>query len=314
VSDRGPSQSGNRADVREFLISRRARISPDQAGLPVTGRRRVPGLRREEVAMLAGVSVDWYTRLEKGHISGVSREVLDAVARVLQLDDEERTYLSDLAHAARPERRRRTTASPLPPNVQWMLDGMTLSAALVTDERHDVLATNSLARALYAPLFSSATTLDSGRANLARYHFLDPGARDFYGNWHLTADMLVAALRTEAGRNPHDVETRELVGELTTTSADFRTRWNTHDILIHARGTKHFRHPETGRLSLTYHSLGLPISVGETRHLCVCTAEPGSADEDELLLLAGLGAPGRAGRSAQRDDRPGHPHDRVNRR
>jgi transcriptional regulator with XRE-family HTH domain len=290
VTDHGPSQSGNRADVREFLISRRARISPDQAGLPVTGRRRVPGLRREEVAMLAGVSLDWYTRLEKGHISGVSHEVLHAVARILQLDDEERTYLFDLAHAARPAHRTRP-APPLPPNVQWLLDSMTLSAAMITDERHDVLATNALARALYAPLFTSDTTLDSGRANLVRYHFLDPGAHDFYGNWNLTADMLVAALRTEAGRNPHDVDTRGLVGELTTASADFRARWNTHNILIHARGTKLFRHPAAGRLSLSYHSLGLPISVGQTRHTCVCTAEPGSADEDKLTLLASWAAP-----------------------
>lgn len=279
------SQSGNRADVREFLISRRARISPDQASLPVTGRRRVPGLRREEVAMLAGVSVDWYTRLEKGHIGGVSREVLDAVARVLQLDDEERTYLFDLAHAARPAPRSRPRV-PLPANVQWLLDGMTLSAAMVTDKRHEVLASNALARVLYAPLFSSATTLENDRLNLVRYHFLDPGARDFYGNWNLTGDLLVASLRTEAGRNPHDVETRELVGELTTASADFRARWNTHDVLILARGTVLVRHPDAGRLSLSYHALGLPISVGETRHLCVCTAEPGSADEDRLALLA----------------------------
>ncbi|GGP81377.1 helix-turn-helix transcriptional regulator [Saccharothrix coeruleofusca] len=290
MSDHGLSRSGNRADVREFLISRRARISPEQVSLPVTGRRRVPGLRREEVAMLAGVSVDWYTRLEKGHISGVSQEVLEAVARVLRLDDEERVYLFDLAHAARPARRTPAAAAPLPPNVQWLLDSMTLSTAMVTNERHDVLAANPLARALYAPLFGSATTRESGHANLVRYHFLDPGARDFYGDWNLTADMLVASLRTEAGRNPHDIETRGLVGELTTASADFRARWNTHNILIHVRGTKLFRHPEAGRLSLSYYSLGLPVSVGETRHMCVCTAEPGSADEDKLTLLASLAA------------------------
>ncbi|GAB7046732.1 helix-turn-helix transcriptional regulator [Catenuloplanes indicus JCM 9534] len=241
--------------------------------------------------MLAGVSVDWYTRLEKGHIRGVSQTVLDAVARVLQLDDEERSYLFDLAHAARPANRTVAAASPLPSTVQWLLDSMTLSAALVTDERHDVLAANSLARALYAPMFSSATTRESGRPNLVRYHFLDPGARDFYGNWNLTGDMLVASLRTEAGRSPHDIETRELVGELTTASAGFRARWNTHNILLHARGTKIFRHPEAGRLSVSYHSLGLPVSVGLARQMCVCTAEPGSADEDKLTLLASLAAP-----------------------
>ncbi|PRY30465.1 hypothetical protein CLV70_10417 [Pseudosporangium ferrugineum] len=190
-----------------------------------------------------------------------------------------------------------------------MLDSMTLSAAMVTDERHGVLAANPLARALYAPLFGSATTLGSGHANLVRYHFLDPGARDFYGDWNLTADMLVASLRTEAGRHPHDAGTRELVGELTTASAAFRARWNTHNILLHARGTKLFRHPEAGRLSLSYHSLGLPVSVGETRQMCVCTAEPGSADEEKLILLASLAAPrptdGRPGTGERSGPRAG---------
>lgn len=216
--------------------------------------------------------------------------MLAAVARVLHLDDEERIYLFDLAHASRPARRVQTAAPQLPANVQWLLDSMTGSAAMVTNERQDVLATNPLSRALYAPFFSSATTLDGGRANLVRYHFLDPGARDFYGNWNVTADTLVASLRTEAGRNPHDVDTRDLVGELTTASADFRTRWNTHNILIHARGAKIFRHPEVGRLNLSYHSLDLPISAVETRHMCVCTAEPGSPDADKLNLLASWAA------------------------
>ncbi|MFD5825958.1 helix-turn-helix transcriptional regulator [Lentzea sp. NPDC060358] len=287
MSDHHP---GNRADVREFLSSRRARITPAEAGLPVSGRRRVPGLRREEVALLAGVSADWYTRLEKGHISGVSPEVLEAVARVLRLDDEERIYLFDLARAARPARRGRPERPPLPPNVQWLLDSMTSAAAMVTDERQDVLATNALARALYAPFFASATTAGSDRPNLVRYHFLDPGARDFYGNWNATADVLVARVRTEAGRNPHDLQTRALVGELTTASADFRTRWNAHNVLIHVRGTKLFRHPEAGRLDLDYHALDVPVSATETRHLCVCTAEPGSADAEKLSLLASWAA------------------------
>ncbi|MGW6441441.1 helix-turn-helix domain-containing protein [Lentzea sp. NPDC055074] len=279
----------NRADVREFLISRRARVSPSQVGLPSTGRRRVPGLRREEVALLAGVSADWYTRLEKGHINGVSAEVLDAVARVLRLDDEERTYLFDLARASRPARRARAAAPPLPETVQWLLDGMTSSAAMVTDGRQNVLAANPLARALYAPFFAGATTLGDDRANLARYHFLDPGARDFYGDWDATADMLVASLRTEAGRHPDDLETRALVSELTA-DAGFRARWSTHDVLIHPRGTKLFRHAEAGLLSLSYHSMDLPISATETRHVCVCTARPGSADADKLALLASWAA------------------------
>ncbi|ACU37205.1 helix-turn-helix domain-containing protein [Actinosynnema pretiosum subsp. pretiosum] len=278
----------NRSDVRDFLVSRRARVSPGRAGLPVLGRRRVPGLRREEVALLAGVSVDWYTRLEKGHIGGVSREVLDAVAGVLRLDAEERVYLFDLARAARRPRAAEVAAeAALPATAQWLLDSMTLSSAMVTGRRQDVLAVNPLARALYAPLFASATTRDGGRANLARYHFLDAGAREFYGDWAGTADVLVAALRAEAGRDPRDGATRELVGELTAASTEFRARWSAHDVLLHPRGAKTFRHPEAGELSLSYHSVDLPISATETRHVCACTAEPGSTDEARLRALVG---------------------------
>ncbi|GAA2694943.1 MULTISPECIES: helix-turn-helix transcriptional regulator [Actinosynnema] len=283
----GVRSVGNRADVRDFLISRRARISPGRAGLPSGGRRRVPGLRREEVALLAGVSVDWYTRLEKGHIGEVSREVLDAVAGVLRLDEEERVYLFDLARAARPARRVAEVEEGLPESARWLLDGMTLSSAMITGRRQDVLAANALARALYAPLFASGATTGSGRANLARYHFLDPGARDFYGDWGGTADVLVAALRAEAGRDPRDVGIRELVGELTGASGEFRARWAAHDVLLHPRGAKVFRHPVAGTLSLSYHSVDLPVSATETRHVCACTAEPGSVDEERLLSLVG---------------------------
>ncbi|MET7683018.1 helix-turn-helix transcriptional regulator [Streptomyces sp. NPDC005423] len=285
--------SGNRADVRDFLISRRARITPDQVGFPVAGRRRVPGLRREEVAVLAGVSTEWYVRLERGNINGVSRGVLEAVARALRLDDEERTYLLELAQAARssasapgPE-----PTPPLPANIQWLLDGMTLSAAMVSDSRQDVLAVNALGRALYAPLFASDTNRDHSRANLARYHFLDPGAQDFYGNWHETADMLVASLRAEAGRNPNHESIRDLVGELSDASAEFRKRWASHNILIHQQGSKTFRHPRAGELRLSYQSMDLPISAHIAVHVCTCTAEPGSAAEDLLKLLASWNAP-----------------------
>jgi transcriptional regulator with XRE-family HTH domain len=285
----------NRASVRDFLMSRRARITPAQAGLPVSGRRRVPGLRREEVAVLAGVSSEWYVRLEKGHISDVSFDVLDAVARALRLDDEERIYLFDLARAARggaPDRICGVTTTPaLPTTVQWLLDSMALSSAMVSNRRLDVLALNPLGRALYSPMLQSPTTREHGRANLIRYHFADPGAQDFYGDWNITANVLVGLLRTEAGRDHCDDGITDLVSELSSTSAEFRTRWAAHNIVIHNRGTKIFRHPTAGPLTLAYHSLDLPISAQKSEMMTVCTAEPGSADEDRLRLLASWSAP-----------------------
>src|SRR5687768_5207369 len=247
----------NRADIRDFLASRRARLSPEQVGLPAGGRRRrVPGLRREEVAVLAGVSTEWYTRLEKGHIAGVSEDVLSAVARALQLDEAERTYLFDLARVAgKPARtpQRRGTGQVQPP-VQWMLDSMTASAAFVANGRLDIVASNSLGRALHSPLFD-----DPRRpANFARFQFLDPRSRDYYSDWESAANITVALLRTEAGRDPHDRDLRELVGELSTVSEEFRTRWAAHEVRIHHAGAKQFRHPAVGTLELVYHSLDLP--------------------------------------------------------
>ncbi|KUL40890.1 helix-turn-helix transcriptional regulator [Actinoplanes awajinensis] len=271
----------NRADVRDFLASRRGRISPEQAGLPPGGRRRVPGLRREEVAVLAGVSTEWYTRLEKGHIAGVSEDVLVAVARALRLDDEERTYLFDLARAARPSGRLRGCRGPVPvpPQVQWMLDAMTMSAAVVTNGRWDVLADNALARALYAPMLANGT-------NVARYHFLDPGARHFYADWEAAATTVVALLRAEASRYPCDEGTRELVAEMGAASPEFRSRWAAHDILLRNHGTKTFRHPVAGPIELAYHSMELPTSADAPHLLTTYTAEPGSAAEDQLRFLA----------------------------
>jgi len=282
---------GSRADVRDFLVSRRARITPDQAGLPVVGRRRVPGLRREEVAVLAGVSIEWYTRLEKGHIKGVSDDVLEAVARALQLDDDERTYLLNVARAARAGVRTRgeRPTPQVPPNIQWILDSMTLSAAVVLSGRQDILAINPLGRALYSPVFDSSTTRDHGEANLVRYHFTDPGARDFSGNWHATADLLVASLRAAAGHNPRETQFQDLVGELSAVSPEFRTRWAAHNILIHCHGIKIYRHPDVGQLSLTCQSMKLPLADQEAELMCV-TAEPGSAAEDQLKLLASWAA------------------------
>ncbi|KAA9153803.1 helix-turn-helix domain-containing protein [Amycolatopsis acidicola] len=285
-------QPGNRDEIRHFLAVRRARITPAQAGLPTSPRRRVPGLRREEVAVLAGVSTEWYTRLEKGHISGVSEDVLDAVARALRLDDDERTYLFDLARASRstsrtPSRRRE---AEIPPQVQWLLDSMTMSSAFVRNGRTDIVAGNPLARALYAPMFDSDTADRRGRPNLARFIFLDQGAQDFFVDWDAACDATAAMLRAEAGREPRDRALRELIGELSTLSPEFRTRWAAHDVLIRHDGIKRLQHPEAGHLELTFQSLDLPLPGRTVHNLVTYTAEPGTESEDRLKLLASWAA------------------------
>jgi len=298
--DHADKRADNRSEIRDFLATRRAKITPEQVGLPTSGRRRVPGLRREEVAVLAGVSTEWYTRLEKGHIGGVSEDVLNAVGQALRLDHDERTYLFDLARAARPARRtpsrRKDIAVPHP--VRWLLDSVTLSAAFVRNGRMDVVATNPLARALHAPMFDSDTTGGRGHANIARYHFLDPGAHHFFVDWDAAARATVALLRAEAGREPHDRALRGLIGELSTLSPDFRTLWAAHDVRIHHDGVKPLHHPEVGRLDLTYRSLDLPTSHRSVYELTFYTAEPGSTSEDRLKLLASLAAGAGAGSGA----------------
>jgi transcriptional regulator with XRE-family HTH domain len=255
----------------------------------------VPGLRREEVAVLAGVSTDWYIRLEKGHINGVSADVLDAVARALQLDEAERAHLFDLARAARPTRapqqRNRTQVRP---SVVRIVESMVTAPAFVRNGRLDLLAVNALSRALYAPAFDDASSRGSGSTrptgpvNLARFNFLDARARDFYPNWDDAADTSVALLRTEAGRDPHNRELTTLIGELATLSAEFRTRWAAHDVRLHQRGTKTFQHPVVGRLELAFDAMDLPADPGLT--LTAYSAEPGSPSEDGLRLLASWAA------------------------
>jgi len=290
-------QPGNRGEIRDFLVSRRAKITPEQAGLPTSSRRRVAGLRREEVAVLAGVSTEWYTRLEKGHIGGVSEEVLAAVARALRLDEDERTYLFDLARSSRragrtPSRRRDVE---VPPRVQWMLDSMTTSSAFVRNGRTDIVAGNPLARALLAPLFDSPTVDRHGRPNIARYIFLDSGAQDFYVDWDDAGAATAALLRAEAGREPHDRALRELIGELSTLSPEFRSLWAVHDVLLHHDGIKRLQHPGVGHLELTFQSLDLPLPGRAVHDLIIYTAEPGTASEDGLRLLASwASAPARA--------------------
>jgi len=275
----------NRSEIREFLATRRARITPSQAGLTAYGsNRRVPGLRREEVAMLAGVSVDYYVRLERGDLSGASDSVLDALARALQLDEAETAHLYDLAHAANAGSRARRRPAPhrVRPSVQRVLDAVTAAPAWVRNGRADVLATNALGRALYSPVFDSPAQ----PPNTARFTFLDPGARDFYVDWERTASDMVAVLRAEAGRSPHDRGLTSLVGELSTRSGEFRTRWAAHDVLFHRTGTKKLRHPVVGRLDLTYEALELATDPGLT--LIVYTAEPGTAAADALDALGVL--------------------------
>jgi transcriptional regulator with XRE-family HTH domain len=276
-----------RADIRDFLVSRRAKLTPEQLGLPAGSRRRVPGLRREEVAVLAGVSTEWYSRLEKGHISGVSPEVLAAVAQALQLNDEERTYLFDLAAAARssprpPVRRRETRIDPA---TQWLLDSVTLSAVFLRNHRLDVVASNDLGRAVHAPMFDSPTTVN-GRANFARYHFLDPTSHDFFIDWEPGAAATVALLRAAAGRQPEDRALRELIGELSTQSADFRTLWASHDIRTVHEGVKRLQHPTIGAIELTYRSAELTSRSRTALGLNFYTAEPGTIHEENLKLLA----------------------------
>ncbi len=243
---------GNRDDIRDFLVSRRGRLTPEQVGLPAGTRRRVPGLRREEVAVLSGVSTEWYTRLEKGNITGVSEEVLAAVARALHLTEDERTYLFDLARSARPSVRpaSRPKETAIDGPVRWLIDSVTLSAVFLRNGRLDVLAANALGRALHAPLFESPTTV-GGRANFARFHFLDPTSRDFFVDWEGGASATVALLRAEAGREPNDRALRELIGELSTESRDFTRLWSAHDVRSRHEGVKPLQHPVVGFVELT---------------------------------------------------------------
>ncbi|ADJ45499.1 XRE family transcriptional regulator [Amycolatopsis mediterranei S699] len=279
-------------EVRDFLVTRRAKITPEQAGLQhYGGNRRVAGLRREEVALLAGVSADYYTRVEKGNLAGDSDSVLDAIAAALQLDEAERVYLFDLARAANAAGRPRTAAqrrrSPhrVRPVVQQILDSMTSTAAFVRNGRLDILATNLLGRALYSPVFDSPTRpSEAALPNLARFGFLDPAARDYFPDYDKSCHTSVAILRTEAGRDPHNRDLSDLVGELSTRSDDFRTRWAAHDVRLHRTGTKHFRHPVVGELTLDFEAMELSADAGLT--LTAYAARPDSGSAERLQLLA----------------------------
>ncbi|KUN30059.1 XRE family transcriptional regulator [Streptomyces antibioticus] len=290
------------SDIREFLVSRRAKITPQQAGLPAYGgNRRVPGLRREEVALLAGVSIDYYVRLERGRLAGASDEVLDSVANALQLDDAERAHLHDLARAAaeRPARRRPARGA-LPDSVLRVLESMTDSPAFIRNGRTDILAINHLGRALYAPMYADSSVKT---VNIARFQFLDPRARDFFPEWDQSVDDMVALLRAEAGRAPHDRELTRLVGELVARSEEFRTAWATHDVRLHHSGRKAVRHPVVGVLHLDFDARELPAMPGLT--LTALSAAPGTPEHDALRLLATWAAT----ENAETSDQPSHPVD-----
>ncbi|WP_037728461.1 helix-turn-helix transcriptional regulator [Streptomyces scopuliridis] len=277
----------NREEVKAFLNSRRARITPEDAGLTPHGRtRRVPGLRRSEVAELAGVSVEYYAKLERGDLSGVSESVLHALGRALRLDDAERSHLADLARAAGAPRRarRQPSAQKVRPGVARVLDGMGELPAFVHNGRLDVLAANPLTEALFAPVFAEPAR----PVNHARFNFLNPRARDFWVDWERAADNSVALLRTEAGRDPYNRALTDLVGELSTRSEAFRVRWASHDVHLHRTGLKHIHHPVVGVLHLSYEVFDLAADPGLA--LVVFSAEAGSPNDDALRLLAGWAA------------------------
>jgi transcriptional regulator with XRE-family HTH domain len=276
----------NRTEVRDFLTSRRERLSPDQAGLPIYGgNRRVTGLRREEVALLAGLSVDYYVRLERGNLSGASDSVLEALASALRLDEAERAHLYDLARASSPAGQRRSgLSSRVRPATLRVIDAMTSVPAYVRNGRFDILAANQLGRALYSPLFDSPLFAERGPVNSARFCFLDPAAEEFFVDWDQAADDSVAFFRSEVGRSPHDRVLTQLIGELSSRSSAFATRWARHDVRFHRAGVKRLRHPLVGELNLPYEAMDLSADAG--LRLNVYTPEPDSPEAEALGLLA----------------------------
>lgn len=280
----------NRDEVREFLMSRRALVSPEAAGISAGTNRRVKGLRRSEVAALAGVSVEYYSKLERGTVAGASGAVLDAVSRALQLSDAEHAHLLDLARNADGipssgrNRRRASKSGTSRPSLQWAIASITDAVAVVRDQRQNLLAFNDLGRAFYSPLIG-----DGGRVpNFARFQFLDPTSHDFYPDWDTFADMCVAVIRAEAGRDPHDKGIQDLVGELSTRSELFRTLWAAHNVRAHGAGTKRFHHPVVGDLTLVYEELAITAEPGQV--LLIYSAEPGSPSAERLRLLASWAA------------------------
>jgi transcriptional regulator with XRE-family HTH domain len=277
-----------RADIREFLGTRRARVTPEQAGLPLYGgeRRRVTGLRREEVALLAGISSEYYTRLERGNATGVSESVIEGIAQALQLDEAERTHLLHLLRGAGTTRppRRRPAQQRVRPAVQRVLDSMTGTPAFVLSGRGDILATNHLGRALFSPVYADPVR----PPNNARFVFLDPRATEFFRDWDQVAGDTVAMLRAEAGRDLYDRRLTDLIGELSTRSEEFRHRWAAHNVRMHTTGVKLLHHPVVGDLDLPFETF--PLGGDPSQVLLTYTAEPASPSHDALKLLASWAA------------------------
>jgi transcriptional regulator with XRE-family HTH domain len=272
------------SDIRDFLISRRAAIAPDDVGIPVIGgRRRVAGLRREEVAVLAGISVEYYTQLERGDIGAVSEEVFDAVARALRLDDAERTHLANLVrHLNRGQAVTYSSSqTEVPETVRWIVDEIP-SPALVRNRRLDIVYANRYGRAFYSGAFGN----DGKVPNPARFVFLDRESRNFFVDWDRAADDMVALLRAESGRNSDDLGLMELIDELSQQSAEFRERWAAQDVLFHRRGEGRYRHPTAGEVTLSFLDLDLPSQPALT--VLVFVAEPGSPSEISLRRLASV--------------------------
>ncbi|MEZ0052566.1 transcriptional regulator with XRE-family HTH domain [Mycobacterium sp. MAA66] len=277
-----------RYEIREFLRSRRARITPEQAGLPAYGgNRRVAGLRREEVALLAGISIDYYVRMERGSLSGASDAVLTGLAEALQLDAAERDHLFSLARQSQngAAGRKRTSPTAVRPAIQQVLDAITDAPAWIRNGRHDIVAMNLLARALYSPVLA----LPRRPANTTRFVYLHPdAAREFFVDYDQISKNAAAMLRLEAGRNPHDKALIELVGELSTQSETFRQRWASQDVRYHRSGRKRLRHPAVGQLDLDFEAMTLPSDPGW--QLNVYTAAAGTPTYDGLKLLASWAA------------------------
>ncbi|MFI0733478.1 helix-turn-helix transcriptional regulator [Streptomyces sp. NPDC021225] len=279
-----------REELGEFLRSRRARLRPEDAGLPsYGGRRRVPGLRREELAQLAGVSAGYYTRLEQGQSPNASDAVLDAVARVLRLDEAERTHLYSLARPKPGARRRAARPERVRPGVRVMIESFGDVPALVMGRFCDVLAWNPMAHALMAGhLDYDSPNRPAERPNIARMLFLDPHTRELYADWIRKARATVADLRLIAGRYPGDPALTGLIGELTVGSAEFATLWAAHTVGDCGTATRTYRHPVVGTMTLMCELLALPEDDGQ--RVAVMNAEPGSPSEAALRLLADLTA------------------------
>ncbi|WP_406450884.1 helix-turn-helix transcriptional regulator [Streptomyces sp. NBC_00876] len=269
-------------DLGDFLRSRRARIQPEDVGLNSYGRRRVPGLRREEVAQLAGVSVDYYIRLEQGRGPSVSDAVLDAIARVLRLDATEHAYLRKVA---RPSARTAepSTVQRVRPGLRLLLDTLDRAPAFILGRRMDVLAWNALGDAVVG--FSR---MPAAERNMPRQTFLEPAARELYPDWAAVAAETVAYLRLDAGLHPDDKQLATLVGELSMKSEDFRRLWADHQVKAKTYGVKRIGHPVVGALTLPYETLALPGDVGQS--LVVYTPEPGSETAERIALLASWAA------------------------